>query len=121
MLGEIGANGTDILARNTSGGRGPGNVLDEEIVLTFVRSAIKSAWSLELLATAQFTHQPLAGLIELGEAGVRYRPQSGEQAALATALVELYGQKPLTVLKAIFASPSDKIRSFSDAFLFQKK
>ena len=62
-----------------------------------------------------------AGLIELGEAGVRYRPQSGEQAALATALVELYGQKPLTVLKAIFASPSDKIRSFSDAFLFQKK
>jgi hypothetical protein len=121
--------------------------LDEEIVLSFVRSAIKSAWSLELLLLLYrnphqtWTGEALvrelrgsehlvresvailgsAGLVELGKGGARYRPQSGEQAALVTALVELYGQKPLTVLKAIFASPSDKIRSFSDAFLFQKK
>jgi hypothetical protein len=121
--------------------------LDEEIVLSFVRSAIKSAWSLELLLLLHrnpcqsWTGESLvrelrgsehlvdesvailgaAGLVEVGEAGARYRPQSGELAALVTALVDLYGQKPLTVLKTIFTSPSDKIRSFSDAFLFQKK
>ena len=121
--------------------------MDEEIVLTFVRSTIKSAWSLELLLLLCRKPHPFwtgealvrelrgsehlvnesvailsaAGLVELGEAGVRYCPQSSEQGALVTALVEIYGQKPLTVLKAIFASPNDKIRSFSDAFLFQKK
>lgn len=62
-----------------------------------------------------------AGVVELAETGARYRAQSSESAALVAALVELYRQKPLTVLKAIFTSPSDKIRSFSDAFLFQKK
>ena len=35
--------------RYTSVEPAPGNVLDEEVVLSFVRSAIKSAWSLELL------------------------------------------------------------------------
>jgi len=121
--------------------------LDEEIVLSFVRSAIKSAWSLELLLLLYrdpqlwWTGEALvrelrgsehlvnesvaalaaAGVVELGETGVRYGPQSSELGTLVTALVELYGQKPLAVLRAIFASPSEKIRSFSDAFLFQKK
>ena len=121
--------------------------MDEEIVLTFVRSAIKSAWSLELLlllyrdpsrcwtgdalvrelrGSEHLVNESVgalstAGLVELADAGVRYRPQSSEQAALVAALVELYRQKPLTVLKTIFTSPSDKMRSFSDAFLFQKK
>jgi hypothetical protein len=121
--------------------------LDEEIVLSFVRSAIKSAWSLELLLLLYrdpqlwWTGEALvrelrgsehlvnesvaalaaAGVVELGETGTRYGPQSSELGTLVTALVELYGQKPLAVLRAIFTSPSEKIRSFSDAFLFQKK
>lgn len=121
--------------------------MDEEVVLSFVRGAIKSAWSLELLlllyrdplqwwtgealvrelrgsehlVTESVANLGTAGLVELGDAGARYRPQSGETGALVAALVQLYGQKPLTVLQAIFTSPSDKIRSFSDAFLFQKK
>jgi hypothetical protein len=121
--------------------------LDEEAVLSFVRSAIKSAWSLELLLLLyrgpgqSWTGEALvrelrgsehlvsdcvttlaaAGIVELGEAGVCYRPQSSELAELVAALVELYGQKPATVLRTIFTSPSEKIRSFSDAFLFQKK
>lgn len=121
--------------------------MDEEAVLSFVRSAIKSAWSLELLLLLHrnpqqsWTGEELirelrgsehlvnesagilsaAGLIELTEASARYRPQTPELAALVTALVELYAQKPITVLRAIFTSPSDKIRSFADAFLFKKK
>ena len=121
--------------------------MDEEVVLSFVRSAIKSAWSLELLLLLHrdprqsWTGEELvrelrgseplvsesvgclsaAGLVELTEAGARYRPQSPELARLVAALVELYAQKPTTVVRAIFASPADKIRSFADAFLFKQK
>jgi len=121
--------------------------LDEEAVLAFVRGSIKSAWALELLVLLRRDPQQgwtrdrlvrelrgspqlvdeaqaslaLAGLAELTETGVRYRPQSAEAAQCVDALVALYGDKPITVLRTIFTSPSDKIRSFADAFLFQKK
>jgi hypothetical protein len=120
--------------------------LNEEIVLSFVRSALKSAWSLELLLLLHrnpeqsWTSEALirelrgsehlvneslatlsaAGIVTVGEAGARYRPQSVELEALVAALVDLYAQKPITVLRTIFTSPSEKIRSFSDAFLFRK-
>jgi hypothetical protein len=49
-----------------------------------------------------------------------YQPASPEIDDLASALMELYAQKPLMVLHTIFTSPSDKIRSFSDAFLLRR-
>lgn len=120
--------------------------MDEAAVLSFVRSAIKSSWSLELLLLLHRDPQRLwsgealvrelrgspplvnesltalraAGIVEIAEAGARYRPQSRELGELAAALVELYRQKPTTVLHTIFNAPSDKIRSFADAFLFRK-
>lgn len=123
-----------------------GFVLDEETVLSFVRSSIKSAWSLEALlllhrdpkqawSAEELVHElrgslPLvnesvaaldaAGLVAADAAGARYQPRSPELGELADALVELYREKPITVLRTIFTSPSDKIRSFSDAFLFRK-
>lgn len=58
------------------------------------------------------------GLVALTDAEAYfYRPETPELNDLAAALVELYRQKPTTVLKTIFTSPSDKIQSFSDAFL----
>lgn len=121
--------------------------MDEETVLDFVRAVIKSAWSLELLLLLQRDprqswsaealirelrgSEPLlreslaeltgARLIAAGDHGIRYRPQSRELDALVAALVELYRQKPIAVLRTIFATPSDKIRSFADAFLFRKR
>ena len=121
--------------------------MDEETVLSFVRSAIKSAWSLELLLLLYRNPQKawtgkelvrelrgsehlvsesvgmlsVAGLVELNDEGARYQPLSAELAELAAGLIELYAQKPTTVLRAIFTSPSEKIRSLSDAFLFKKK
>lgn len=121
--------------------------MDEETVLTFVRISIKSGWSLQLLLLLYREPQKCwsiealirelrgslhlvnesvatlrtAGLITVAEAGVSYCPQSPERADLTAALAELYASKPITVTNAIFATPNDKIRSFSDAFLFQKK
>lgn len=120
--------------------------MDEETVLSFVRGSIASAWSLELLLLLHRNperswsgealvrelrgSEPLvaesvaalgqAGIVEIGEMGVRYRPRSPELDGLVTALVELYRQKPIAVLRTIFSAPSDKIRSFADAFLFRK-
>jgi hypothetical protein len=122
-------------------------VVDEETVLAFVRSSIKSGWSLELLLLLHREPQKCwsvdalirelrgsqhlvdksvatlraAGLLAVAEAGVSYQPQSPERAELTAALADLYANKPITVMNAIFASPNDKIRSLSDAFLFQKK
>lgn len=122
--------------------------MDEEIVLSFVRSAIKSAWSLELLlllyrdprrlwtaeelvremrASTSVVDESVriltaAAVVEIDEAGaIRYAPPSGELAELATALVDLHRQKPVTVLRTIFTAPNEKIRSFADAFLFRRK
>jgi hypothetical protein len=119
----------------------------EEIVLSFARSSILSAWMLELLLLLrrdpqrQWTAEALVhevrgsialvteslkslkeiGLVALSDAGAYcYRPESAELDELAAALAELYKQKPTTVLRTIFSSPSDKIQSFSDAFLIRR-
>src|ERR1044071_5839149 len=121
--------------------------ISEEAVLSFVRSSIKSAWTLELLlllqrererswalealvrelrgsvalVTESLTALSDIGLIVLVENGAyRYEPRSPELDGLVSALVELYALKPITVLRTIFTSPSDKIKSFSDAFLLKR-
>lgn len=121
-------------------------MVSEEAVLSFVKGAIRSAWALELLllmhrepkawsidelvrelrASTGVVHESLAGLIAAGLAASRetglytYAPITPERAALVAALVELYSRKPLTVMNTIFSAPTDKIRSFADAFLFKK-
>ena len=120
--------------------------MDEKDVLLFVRDEVRSAWTLELLllfhrAPKAWTREALvrelratdaliahnlsllqsAGLIGATEADhYVYQPRSPEVAERVAALAELYAHKPITVLRTIFTSPNDKIRSFADAFLFKK-
>ena len=121
--------------------------IQEEAVLSFLRSSIKSAWTLELLlllhrdrerswsfqelvrelrgSTALVT-ESLKALSDIGliapieNETCRYKPNSPELDALVSSLVELYRIKPITVLRAIFTSPGEKIKSFSDAFLLRR-
>lgn len=122
-------------------------MVTEETVLAFVRHSLRSAWALEMLlllqrnpakewsanalvrelrGSANLVSDSLAmlsraGLIAASESSeYRYHPQSAELAELVTALVTLHAAKPIAVLKTIYTSPDDKIRSFSDAFLFKK-
>ncbi|HZT87340.1 MAG TPA: hypothetical protein VFA12_05175 [Stellaceae bacterium] len=122
--------------------------MDEDNVLSFVRATIRSAWSLELLllmrrsSRATWSVDALvrelrgspalvveslgalesAGLVVAADNGeCVYRPQTPQLEEAVDALAELYASKPLTVLHTIFTTPSAKIRSFSDAFLFKKK
>ena len=121
--------------------------IPEEAVLSFVRSSIKSAWTLELLLLLHRDRKRswrLEGLVRelrgsaalvaesiktLGDLGLivlldsetcLYQPNSPELDALVTALVQVYAVKPITVLRTIFTSPSEKIKSFSDAFLLKR-
>lgn len=121
--------------------------MTEEAVLSFVKTTIRSAWSLELLLLMQraprtawsaddlvrelrasvgvvnesLANLTAAGLVASRETGVyTYAPTSPELSAAVAALVDLYSRKPITVMNTIFSSPTDKIRSFSDAFLFKK-
>ena len=121
--------------------------ITEETVLSFVRGSIKSAWTLELLLLLHRNRErtwELESLVRelrgsvvlvtenlkaLGDAGLillsenetyLYKPKSRELDDLVSALVELYALKPITVLRTIFTSPSDKIRSLSDAFLLKR-
>jgi len=121
--------------------------MPEEVVLSFVRSSIKSAWTLELLLLLRRDRErswTLEGLVRelrgsvalvsgslkaLGDIGLvvsvenevyRYEPRSPELDGLVSALIKLYAMKPITVLRTIFTSPSDKIKSFSDAFLLKR-
>lgn len=120
--------------------------MTEETVLSFVKSAIRSAWSLELLllmqrrpqawgtedlvrqlrASTGVVREGLASLITAGlvasrETGIyTYAPISLALSELVSALGDLYSRKPVAVRNAIFSAPTDKIRSFADAFLFKK-
>lgn len=121
--------------------------MTEEAVLSFVRDSLRSAWSVELLlllyreprrswaveaivrelrGSTQLVSEGIAiletaGLVAVAPSGeISYRPKSAELAELVASLAELYAQKPFAVLRTIFASPSAKIRSFSDAFRFKK-
>ena len=123
-------------------------MVNEEQILAFVRHAVPSAWALELLllmrrepgrswdpealvahlrGSLELVSKSLAALTEAGLVSAddrghyAYRPQTAELAELTDALAELHAQKPLAVLSAIFTAPSDRIRSFADAFLFRKK
>lgn len=120
--------------------------MDEEGVLEFVRRRVPSAWALELLlllhrepspwsrealvrelrGTLELVMQNLAVLISGGLAAetedgrYAYRPQTPELAALVDGLAGLYTEKPITVLRTIFTTPSDRIRLFADTFSFRK-
>jgi hypothetical protein len=50
----------------------------------------------------------------------RYRPPP-ELAATIAGLVELYGERRVSVINLIYGRPGDALRSFADAFRLRKK
>jgi len=120
--------------------------LDEDVVLSFVRDAIGSVWSLELLlllqrdcskswkiselvvalhANTRLINESLAtlnsgGLVNVDANGLYcYLPSTPQQADVVAALAALYDRKPVTVVRAILSAPNAKIRTFADAFRFK--
>jgi len=57
------------------------------------------------------------GLVAPGSGNrIRYRPASDELAAQAATLAQAYAERPVTLIRMIYALRDAKIRSFADAF-----
>ena len=121
--------------------------MTEDDVLAFVREAIRSVWTLELLVLMQQDGERVwqtaelvaalrantrvvteglsaldaAGLLRTEEAGsYRFHPATKEQTETIREVVDLYNRKPMAVVRTILTSPTDKIQTFADAFRFRK-
>ena len=117
-------------------------------LLSFIRASIRSTWALELLllmrkqaprasaleelvlalrATPTLVSTCLdqlqtAGLVVREETGAwRYAPVAPALDRLTTELEAAYAEKPVTIINAIVAAPTDRLKSFADAFRFPKK
>jgi hypothetical protein len=49
-----------------------------------------------------------------------YRPETDELARLVDELADVYRERRVAVITAIYSKPSDKIRSFADSFRLRK-
>lgn len=117
--------------------------MSEEAALAFARESLRSIWSLELLgvlkarpdkqwaleelerelrATPQIVREAVQTLVRLGIAAggnaesCHYAPRDAATDAIVGELLQLYALKPTSVMKAIYASPADRIQTFAEAF-----
>ncbi len=62
------------------------------------------------------------GLLEAGEGGrVRFKPASEELAKHVRTLAQAYEERPVTLVRVIYALKDAKIRTFAEAFRLRKK
>jgi hypothetical protein len=117
-------------------------------LLSFIRASIRSTWALELLllmrrqsprpaapeelvlalrATPGLVGSCLdqlqtAGLVVKEESGLwRYAPAAPALDQLSGELEAAYAERPVAVINAIMTTPTEKLKSFADAFRFPKK
>lgn len=63
----------------------------------------------------------LVKIINDGEARYQYAPASANLDQLVGELAQLYTERRVTVVNAIYSSPLDTLQSFADAFRIRKK
>jgi len=103
-------------------------------LLLFVASRPSQSWRVEEIGAAiwpvalaesaarqYLQHFRDCGLIaETADGRLQYHAASPELAAAVQALVRLYVEKPVSVMRAIYTPPDSKIQSFADAFRIRK-
>jgi hypothetical protein len=132
------------LLGGTLGSTEPG--VNETELFDFIRSSIRSVWTLELLFKLRqgsgrpFTPEELvrelrasdvvvseglsvlqsAGFVAASDGTYAYAPASPHLDGLAGQLERLHRERPLAVTTAIFSAPTDKLQSLADAFRLKK-
>jgi hypothetical protein len=75
----------------------------------------------EPAARRYLTHFQSRGLVEQkSDMSYQYRPDSGELETAVSALTRVYNERPVTLVRMIYAPKDEKIRSFADAFRLKK-
>lgn len=102
-------------------------------MLLLVRSAPDRAWSADEICRAlyiapemcieQLEQLRASGLFATGTAPGQYQyaPQDPALADTMAELAVMYHQRRVTVITAIYSEPTDKIRTFADAFRLRKE
>jgi len=78
--------------------------------------ALAEAQAAGLLETFQ-----ARGLVARAPGGFRYAPSTGELRAHAEMLAQAYNQRPVTLIRIIYALRDTKIQSFAEAFRLRKR
>lgn len=121
--------------------------MNEGELLEFIRTSIRSVWTVELLlhllrsAHRTWTAEELvremrasdiivgeglttlltAGLVSSDASGnFRYAPASSSLDNLVQQLAVLHRDRPSAVTKAIYSRPNEKLQTLADAFRFKK-
>lgn len=115
-------------------------------ILDFIRSSVKTVWSLELLlfmrrnAQRTWTSEELirelrssrnivsesigvfvqAGILREEEAGYRYGPATAELDGLVEQLANEYAERPTTIVNAIVEAQAGKLQDFANAFRIKR-
>jgi hypothetical protein len=63
----------------------------------------------------------LVGVVEDGETRYQYAPTSENLDQLIGELAQLYSERRVSIVNAIYSSPLDSLQSFADAFRIRKK
>lgn len=117
-------------------------------LLSFIRASIRSTWALELLlymrkqapqtstpeelvralratpsliATCLDQLQTASLVVREANGSWRYAPAAPALDQLTAELDATYAERPVTIINAIVDTPSDRLKSFADAFRFPKK
>ena len=109
--------------------------VDAAEVMLLLQRAPERWWSAEELAAALAPSATLSaaqaaacfaifqanGIIAVGpDKRVQYRPGSGELEAQVNTLAQAYRERPVTLIRVIYALRDTKIRSFADAFKLKR-
>jgi hypothetical protein len=120
--------------------------VSDDQILDFIRSSVKTVWSLELLlfmrrsADRALTAEQivrelrssrnivteaigvfvLAGILREEETGFRYGPATEELDQLVERLAREYAERPTSVVNAIVEVQSGKLQDFANAFRIKR-
>jgi hypothetical protein len=99
-----------------------------------LRSHRDVAWTAETVGQALYTTPEMMaaqlaelharGLLTAGEASTpqyRYEPKTPDLDRIVGALEQIYKERRVSVISAIYESPVDKVRTFADAFRLRKE
>jgi hypothetical protein len=97
----------------------PGQWWSPAAAVTALRSSVTLS---EAEATRRFAELAAGGLAAIdGEQRAQYRPASDELAAHVRTLAHAYRERPVTLIRVIYALRDGSIKSFADAFRLRKK
>ena len=89
--------------------------------VTVLLEAMRPTAVTEPAARRYLAHFEARGLVaHETDDSYRYAPASAELDAAVSALTRVYNERPVTLVRMIYAPKDDKIRSFADAFRLKK-